>query len=69
MAKQSSEPDNQNQPNRCQNEEVADAQHRALEVRDGLGLFDEMGRLAEISVHAGRCDDAGHLTLLGDRAE
>ena len=68
VAEQRREPDDQDQADRHQDEEIADAQHGALEVRNRLGLLDEMRGLAEIGVHAGRGDDAGHLALLGDRA-
>ena len=37
-------------------------------MRDAFGLFDQMRGLAEIGVHAGRGDKAGHLALFGDRA-
>ena len=61
-------PDDEHQADRGQDEEIADFQHRALEMGDGLRLFDEMRRLAEIGVHAGRGDDSLHLAVLGDRA-
>ena len=57
MAEKRGEPDDENQADRHQDEEVADPQHGALEMRNGLGLFDEMGCLAEIGVHAGRRDE------------
>ena len=60
--------DHQHEADGHQNEEIADPQHRALEVRDGLRLLDQMGRLAEIGLHPGRGDETGHLALLGDRA-
>jgi len=60
--------DDENQADRHQDEEIADPQHGALEMRNGLGLFDEMGGLAEIGVHACGRHQAGHFALFGDRA-
>jgi hypothetical protein len=45
-------------------EEVADAQHGSAEVGDALGLLDHRRGLCEPGAHAGRGDDADHLTLL-----
>ena len=68
VAEQGGEPNNEHEADRHQDEEVADTQHRALEMGNGLGLLDETGGLAEIGLHSGRGDDAGHLALLGDGA-
>ena len=66
--KSAASPDHENKADGDQDEEIADPQHRALEMRNALRLFDEMGGLAEIGVHAGGRDHAGHLALLRDRA-
>ena len=67
VAEERRKPDQENEADRHQDEEIADLQDRALEVRHRLRLLDEVGSLAEIGVHAGRGDKAGHLALLGDR--
>ena len=68
VAEQRRDPDDENEADRDQDQEIADPQHGALEMRDLLACSTRRGGLAEIGVHAGRGDDAGHLALLGDRA-
>ena len=45
------------------NEEIADAQDRPLEMADGVSRFDEMHRLAEVRARAGGVDHRADLAL------
>ena len=67
-AKERDDQDQRHEADRAEDEEVADAQDRALEMRDGAGALDKARGLAEIGVHAGRGDHGLHLAELGDRA-
>ena len=56
------------QHNRDDDQEVADAHHRLLEVRDGAGALHQLGGASEEGVAAGRGSDRDHLALLDDGA-
>jgi len=59
--------DQRYQGKRPENQEIADAQHRPLEMGAGPGLLHQPGRMAEEGLHAGGRHHAGHLALFGRR--
>ena len=59
--------DHSDQSDREDNQVVADLEHRAFEMADGVRLLHQLRRLAEVRVRTGGVDHRADFTLANDR--